>query len=244
MINHLLQNGYMSKQKNNSPYELEYKAFAKFIRGENIPLESLVVLILKSFVALFEMCIRYIPGGFGYTLRYWYYKLVLKHLGKNALIDVGVFLYGLKNISIGEYTWIDSGVRIEAMLGEVRIGKRVHIAPYAIVAAREPVIIEDYAAVGAGAKIYANSERPFGGKRMSGPMIPEEYKAFYTKKIVLEKDSCVGTGAVLLPGAYICKGAVVGANTVVKKKVEPYDIVAGSPPRIIGKREKISVPDL
>ena len=30
-------------------------------------------------------------------------------------------------------------------------------------------------------------------------MIPEEYKAFYAKKIVLEKDSCVGTGAVLLP---------------------------------------------
>ncbi|MEK7458522.1 MAG: acyltransferase, partial [Patescibacteria group bacterium] len=229
---------------NNSPYELEYKAFAKFIRGENIPLGSLVVLILKSFVAIFEMSIRYIPGGIGYTLRYWYYKCTLKHLGKNVLIDVGVFLYGLKNISIGEYTWIDSGVRIEAMLGEITIGKRVHIAPYAIVAAREPVIIEDYAAVGAGAKIYANSERPFGGKRMSGPMIPEEYKAFYAKKIVLEKDSCVGTGAVLLPGAYICEGAVVGANTVVKKKVEPYDIVAGSPPRVIGKREKISVPDL
>jgi len=79
---------------------------------------------------------------------------------------------------------------------------------------------------------------------MSGPMIPEEYKAFYTKKIVLEKDSCVGTGAVLLPGAYICEGAVVGANTVVKKKVESYDIVAGSPPRVIGKREKVTVPDL
>lgn len=234
----------MSKQKNNSPYDLEYKAFAKFIRGENIPLESFVMLVLKSFVALFEMTIRYIPGGFGYQLRYWYYKLMLKQLGKNVLIDVGVFLYGTKNISIGEYTWIDSGVRIEATLGEITIGKRVHIAPYAIVAAREPVIIEDYAAVGAGAKIYANSERPFGGKRMSGPMIPEEYKAFYTKKIVLEKDSCVGTGAVLLPGAYICEGAVVGANTVVKKKVEPYDIVAGSPPRVIGKREKVTVPDL
>ena len=79
---------------------------------------------------------------------------------------------------------------------------------------------------------------------MSGPMIPEVYKAYYSKKIVLEKDSCVGTGSVLLPGAYIGEGAVVGANTVVKKKIAPYDIVAGSPARIIGKRDKVTVPEL
>ncbi len=234
----------MSMQKNKQNYDIEYQSFAKFIRGEHIPLGYVVLLGLKSFLTLFEMCIRYIPGGVGYLIRYWYYKIMLKKLGKNVLIDVGVFLYGTKNISLGDYVWIDSGVRIEAMLGEVSIGKRVHIASHAIVAAREPVIIEDYVGIGAGAKIYANSERPFGGKRMSGPMIPEEYKAFYSKKIVIEKDSCVGTGAVLLPGAHIGTGAVIGANTVVKKKVESYDIVAGLPPRIIGKREKVTVPDL
>ena len=64
-------------------------------------------------------------------------------------IDVGVFLYGLKNISIGEYTWIDSGVRIEAMLGEITIGKRF-ILRHMPSLPHEPVIIEDYAAVGAG----------------------------------------------------------------------------------------------
>ena len=227
-----------------SPYDIEYQAFSKFIRGERIPVVHMAILILKSFLTLFEMCIRYIPGGFGYVIRSIYYKTLLKKIGKNVLIDVGVFLNGTKNISIGDYVWIDTNVRIEAMLGEVRIGKRVHIAPNVIVAAREPVIIGDYVGIGAGAKIYANSERPFGGKRMSGPMIPEEYKAFYSKKIVIEKDSCVGTGAILLPGAYIGQGAVVGANTVIKKKIEPYDIVVGLPPRIIGKRDKVTVPEL
>lgn len=230
--------------KNKSKYNIEYQSFAKFIRGKRIPAGHLSILVLKSFLTLFEMCIRYIPGGFGYVLRYWYYKVMLKKMGKNVLIDVGVYLSGTKNISIGDYTWIDLGCRIEAMLGEIKIGKRVHIAPYVIIAAREPVIIHDYVGIGASAKIYANSERPFGGKRMSGPMIPEEYKAFYSKKIVLEKDSCVGTGAVLLPGAHIGEGGVVGANTVIKNKIEPYNIVAGLPPRIIGKRHKVIVPDL
>lgn len=230
--------------KNKSPYTVEYESFAKFIEGKPIPFFYLVILVFKSLFSLLEMSVRYIPGGFGYTLRYLLYKPLLKKMGNNVLIDVGVFLLGAKNISLGDYVWIDSGVRIEAMLGEIKIGKRVHIAPYAILAAREPIIIEDYAAVGAGAKIYANSERPFGGKRMSGPMIPEKYKAYHSKKIVLEKDSCIGTGAVLLPGAYICTGAVVGANAVVTKKVNPYEIVAGLPAKVIGKRQKVTVPKL
>jgi acetyltransferase-like isoleucine patch superfamily enzyme len=230
--------------KINLNYKLEYQAFDKYIRGEPIPIRSFVILSLKSTLALFEMIIRYIPGGIGYVIRYWYYKLMLKKMGKNVLIDVGVFLYGTKNISIGDYTWIDAGCRIEAMLGEVKIGKRVHIAPFVILAARKPLIVGDYVGIGAGAKIYANSERPHGGKRMSGPMIPEEYKAYYSKKMVIEKDSCIGTGSVLLPGANIGVGAVVGANTVIKRKVNPYDIVAGLPPRIIGKRAKVTVPEL
>ncbi len=231
----------MYKPKN---YQLEYNAFDRYIRGRSLPPLVLLVLVAKSTLMLFEMCIRYIPGGFGYMLRYWYYKMLLKSMGKNVLIDVGVFFYGTKNISIGAYTWIDSGVRLEAGLGEITIGKRVHIAPYAIIAAREPVIIGDYVGIGAGAKVYANSERPYAGKRMSGPMIPEEDKAYYSKKIILGKDSCVGTGAVLLPGASLGEGAVVGANTVVKKKIEPYHIVVGSPPRTIRIRDKIRVKDL
>lgn len=227
-----------------SNYDLEYRSFSAYIRGKDIPLSDFIVLVGKSLFALVEMAIRYIPGGFGYVLRSEFYRYFIKSMGDHVFIDTGVQLFGLKNISIGDYVWIDSGVRLEAMLGEISIGKRVHIAPYAIIAAREPVIIEDYAAVGAGAKIYANSERPFGGKRMSGPMIPEEFKAYHSKKIVLGKDSCIGTGSVLLPGAMIGEGAVVGANSVVTKPVRAYDIVVGAPARSIGKRSKVTVPEL
>lgn len=230
--------------KKNSPYINEYKAFKLYISGKQFPLSLILLLGLKSLLVIFEMFIRYIPGGIGYLIRRIYYKNSLKKIGKNVLIDVGVFFNGTKNISIGDYVWIDAGCRIDAMLGQVKIGKRVHVAPFTIIASRESVIIEDYVGIGAGVKIYANSEVPTDGKRMSGPMIPEKYKAYYSKKIVLEKDCFIGAGAVILPGAHIGEGAVIGANTVIKKEVKSYDIIAGLPPRVIGRRNKVTVPDL
>lgn len=225
-------------------YRLEYDAFSRFIEGRPIPFWSLCVLAAKSCLAIFEMLIRYIPGGFGYKIRYYYYKLFLKRLGKDVLIDVGVTLNGAKNISIGDYCWIDAYCRIDAMLGEVTLGKRIHIAPYAIVAARAPVTIGDYCGIGAACKIYSNSETPGDGKRLSGPMIPEKYKGFHSKPIVVERDCLVGANSVLLPGTELGEGAVVGPNSVVNKRIEPWTVVASSPARIVGRRSPVTVPEL
>jgi len=44
----------------------------------------------------------------------------------------------------------------------------------------------------------------------------------------------VGTYSVLLPGADIGRGAVVGAGSTVRGKVEPWTIVVGSPAEPVG----------
>ena len=225
-------------------YRREYDAFAQLLEGKRIPAGSLIVLLGKSLLGLVEMAIRYVPGGIGFKLRYYYYKPFLKHIGKNVLIDVGVFLLGPANISIGDYCWIDAYTRIEAMLGEVTLGKRIHVAPFSIIAARAPVVLEDYVGISAGVKIYANTEAPLHGKRMSGPMIPERYKAFLSKPVTLRRDSFVGANSVLLPGAELGEGAVVGANSIVSRPVEPWAIVVGPSARVIGHRDPVTVPDL
>lgn len=234
----------MTQHLHSKKYHTEYDTFARILKGEKIPIYYLPILFIKSLCSIFEMSIRYIPGGIGYIVRYWYYRLFLKNIGRNVLIDVGVFLNGPANITIGDYTWIDAGCRLEAMLGEISIGKRVHIAPYSILGAREPIIVEDYVGISSGVKIYSNSAYPIPGKRMSGSMIPEEYKAFSSKLIVLKKDSVVGANSVLLPGAELGEGAVVGANSVVSQVVKPFCIVAGFPLRLVGMRENITVPDI
>jgi maltose O-acetyltransferase len=57
--------------------------------------------------------------------------------------------------------------------------------------------------------------------------------------VIIENDVWLGTGVVILPNITIGEGAVVGANSVVTKDVEPYTIVGGSPARFICK---VSVP--
>jgi maltose O-acetyltransferase len=51
--------------------------------------------------------------------------------------------------------------------------------------------------------------------------------------INIENDAWLGTGVIVLPGTKIGEGAVVAANSVVTKNVEPYTIVGGSPAEFI-----------
>jgi acetyltransferase-like isoleucine patch superfamily enzyme len=205
--------------------------------------KAVVLLGGKAIGILVEGLIRNIPGPIGFKIRSFYYRFRFGHLGKNVLIDIGVIFNGPANIFIGDYVWIDSYCKFEAMLGEIRVGRRVHIAPFVVIGAREPVIIEDYAAVASGAKIYANSELPADGKRMSGPMIPEEQKAFYSETVFIGRDAVVGANAVVLPGGSLAEGAVLGANSVLKKPVDPWVIVVGGPARPVGMREPVRVPE-
>jgi len=225
--------------KNKKPYKLEYDAFQKFIKGESFTFWEIFILLSKSFLSLLEGLIRNIPGAIGFKLRYYYYKIVCKKIGKNVLIDVGVIMSGPANISIDDYTWIDSYCIINAMMGKIEIGKRIHIAPFVNIGSREPVIIEDYVAIGASSKIYSNSQVVIPGKRMSGPMIPEEDKAFHSASVYLRKDSFLGANVVVLPGVEIGEGAVVAANSLVIRSVSPWTVVMGSPAKRFMKREKI-----
>lgn len=55
-------------------------------------------------------------------------------------------------------------------------------------------------------------------------------------KIIVEDDVWIGTDALILSGAHIGKGTVIGARAVVSGKIPTYAIVVGNPGKIIKYR--------
>ena len=56
--------------------------------------------------------------------------------------------------------------------------------------------------------------------------------------IVIEKNVWIGARAIILSGAHIGEGSVIGAGTIVSNKIiPPFSIVVGNPARIIGNRK-------
>lgn len=57
------------------------------------------------------------------------------------------------------------------------------------------------------------------------------------ESILVDSDCWIGINSVLLPGAQIAQGMIVGAGSIVNRAYKfPYCILAGAPARIIGRR--------
>lgn len=227
-----------------SKTEMQRRAFEAMIEGKPMSVGTFLRLGADALFDPLRMLIMYMPGGGGYALRRLYYRPILRHLGKNCLIDVGVLIQGAENISIGDYCWIDAYCQLSGVLGQITIGRRIHIAPGCILASGGKLEIQDYVGLAPRVKIYSNSEAPKDGKRMSGPMIPERYKAFVRAPVVVEKDAFLGVNSVVLPGVTIGEGAVIGANSVVTKDIPAWSIAVGAPAKVIGTRDRVTVPDI
>jgi acetyltransferase-like isoleucine patch superfamily enzyme len=56
--------------------------------------------------------------------------------------------------------------------------------------------------------------------------------------VTIDNHVWIGARAIILPGIHTGEGAVVAAAAVVTKDVQPYQIVAGNPARVIGERSR------
>lgn len=136
-----------------------------------------------------------------------------RKIGKHVVLEQPFF-------SIPSVVEIDSFVRIQP---NVKI----------IASKNQKVIIKKYTAIGAGSTIVPGEHTP----TVSVP----QYLSYLNLNdvnhtLVIEEDVWIGANATLLYKANISRGAVVGANSLVTKKVPPYAVVAGSPAKIIAVR--------
>jgi acetyltransferase-like isoleucine patch superfamily enzyme len=141
-------------------------------------------------------------------------------LGDCSLLKLG------ENVEIGE--------RVEFVLDEPPIGFPVYIGSNITMA--RGVYLRS------GNHRFDDLSRPIMAQGHSSKQI--EYQGA-TYSVVLEGDNWIGANVIILSGAFIGRGCVIGAGAVVTGVIPPYSVAAGVPARVLSRRdESRSIPEM
>lgn len=134
-------------------------------------------------------------------------------------------------IEIGDENWIERGAVLWAFGGSIKTAPRVFFGPYVTIYGHGGVEIGEWSLISMHATILSSNHTiPAMGR-----CIRWEKDLLLPTKI--GRDVWIGANAVVLGGVTIGDGAVVAAGAVVTKNVESGAVVAGSPARLLRKRE-------
>ncbi len=141
------------------------------------------------------------------------------------------------NILIGDYTYYDDPDDSENFERNVLyhfsfVGDRLVIGKFCAIARGVKFIMN-----GANHRMGGFSTYPFeifgnGWEKV----MPQEDEVTYKGDTVIGNDVWIGHEAVFMPGVQVGHGAIIAAQSVVVKNVEPYTIVGGNPAKMIRRR--------
>lgn len=163
-------------------------------------------------------------------------SLGFKSIGSNVRISKKASFYGIDKIEIGNNVRIDDFCVLSAGEGGISLGSYIHIAVYSSLIGAGRIILKDFCNISSRVSIYSSND-DYSGEYMTNPMVPDEFTNVSHQDVTIDKHAIIGSGSVILPGIVLGKGAVVGALSLVKKNVEQFHMVVGSPAKFIRKRQ-------
>src|SRR5262249_4831044 len=105
----------------------------------------------------------------------------------------------------------------------LKIGSQVHLNSGVTIAALSHVEFGDRIEVGPHVTIYDNSFHDLYDRDALPP----------SKPVYIEDDVWLAARCTILPGVRIGRGAVVAANALVVRDVEPFTVVSGNPAQVL-----------
>lgn len=158
-----------------------------------------------------------------------YMRYLLMYTGKIPSHVVRNFIYKhIYHLRMDKKVVIYAGAEIREPY-KVFIGEGTIIGDDAKLDARNGIIIGKNVNFSTGVWIWTNQHDPQSSTFSS---LGEE------KPVIINDRAWISSRVTILPGVVIGEGAVVAANAVVTKDVEPYAIYGGIPAKKIGERTK------
>lgn len=135
-------------------------------------------------------------------------------------------LYGYK---AGKGTVVHSDVIVYAP-DKLVLGNNVGISPGCQLNAAGGIVIGNDVLIGPGTMIWSQNHQ----FQSAAILIREQ--GYEPKEVRIDDDVWIASRCNILPGVHLAHGTVVAAGAVVTRSTSPYEIVAGVPARVIGRR--------
>ena len=136
---------------------------------------------------------------------------------------IRLFFYGLALKKVGSQSSILRKVIIRQ--GNITIGNNTIINQFCMLDGRGTLVIGNNVDIAPFVKIWTIEHDPNSPTHDA-----------VNEPVIIKDNVWIASSAVILPGVTIGEGAVIAANALVTKDVDPYTIVGGVPAKEISKR--------
>lgn len=137
-------------------------------------------------------------------------------------------------ISIGESSMVDAFVKMKPAggLGDLTVGASCYINSGCVFYTGNGIEIGDKVLIAANCT-FAPVNHAYANRDVA--IIKQGFSPS-RGGIVIEDDVWIGAGCVILDGAHLEKGCVVGANSLVRGRLDAYGVYAGQPLEKVSER--------
>ena len=139
--------------------------------------------------------------------------------GKNLLIQRNCYFH------CGGLAWSEGR-------GYIKVGDNCWFSENNILYGAGGIEMGNYSGTGPGVMIFSSRDNYAYEHAM------KDHIVHYFKKITIGDYVRIFSGSIISPGVTIGDGAVIGANSLILSDIPPWVIAAGSPAKVIKKRDK------
>ena len=151
--------------------------------------------------------------------------------GPDCVFEAGVLVFHPENIELGTNVYVGHQAILKGYhRNKMRIGDETWIGQQAFLHSAGGLDIGARVGIGPAVRIISSRHRE-AGRGLAILNSPVELAP-----VVIEEDSDLGVGAIILPGVRIGRGAQIGAGAVVTTDIPAYAVAAGVPARVIRER--------